>query len=275
MRKYFIYCRKSSEEQTKQVQSLSTQKRLLADVVKHNSLHVVDSFFESKSAKDPNNRPVFLKMIERIRTGDANSILVLHTDRLSRNLAEAGVLINLFDTGILKEIRTPTNIYQASRDFFYAGFDFLVATQYSRDLSIKVKEGVESKLKKGIYPAYAPIGYLNRDGGIVPDPNTVHHIQTLYTLAGTGEYSLKDMTETLFNAGFRSRSNKKVYKSKIQSILNNPIYYGTIRYAGKEYPGIHEPIISKAQFDRAKTALENRLRPKKQKHDFLYRSYLT
>lgn len=65
--KYFIYCRKSSEEGNRQAQSLETQQRILLDYVNQQKLEVVDIIKESKSASKDRNRPLFAQMLERLR----------------------------------------------------------------------------------------------------------------------------------------------------------------------------------------------------------------
>lgn len=61
--KYFIYCRKSSEEEERQALSIESQLQELRDYARKNDLLVVDVFTESKSARKPNNRPVFKEML--------------------------------------------------------------------------------------------------------------------------------------------------------------------------------------------------------------------
>lgn len=95
--KYFIYCRRSSEEESKQVQSLETQERELLDYASKYNLQIKEVIKESKSAKTDGNRALFTKMLESISHGEANGLLVLHIDRLSRNGIESGKLIKLFE----------------------------------------------------------------------------------------------------------------------------------------------------------------------------------
>ena len=72
--KYFIYARKSSESEDRQVQSIESQVEELQKLAKNSSLAVVNIFSESKSAKAP-ERPIFEEMLSRIRAGEANGIL--------------------------------------------------------------------------------------------------------------------------------------------------------------------------------------------------------
>lgn len=275
--KYFVYCRKSSEENSRQTQSLETQQRILIDLATKLKLEIVDIIRESKSAKDDHNRPLFTSMLERITNGEANGILIVHTDRLARNFIDAGYIIKFLESGVLKEVRTPSSVFNNVPSLLYMGFDFVFAAHYSRDLSVKVKAGNETKLLKGEYPTYAPIGYINiRPGkGIEPDPIRAPFISKAFELYATGEYSLKKLNENLMNDGFRSRKGGKKSDSSLHRILTNPEYYGVIRRKGKLYPGKHRPLVSQAIFNQVQDIIHGRGRPRKQKHNFTYRDFLT
>ncbi|MBN2286828.1 MAG: recombinase family protein, partial [Tissierellales bacterium] len=275
--KYFIYCRKSSEEETKQVQSLETQETELIAYATKNNLQIVQVFKESKSAKDDGNRPLFAEMLKRVRTGEANAILVLHTDRLSRNFIEAGKITKLFDEGTLVEIRTPTQTFNLVHDMVYMGIDFVFASHYSRNLSVRVKEGIKTKLSKGEFPSYAPLGYLNKDSNIVPDPARANYIVRAFKMYASGDYSIPDIANILYEEGFRSRAGNKVTKSSVHRILHDPVYYGVIQRKGKLYKGSYESILDKSLYDSVQDVFsgKNKARPKKpEKRYFLYRKYL-
>jgi len=103
---YFMYCRKSSEDSARQVQSIENQKEIMSKLAHDMGLNVVDIFTESRSAKEPGNRPRFEKMLERIRDGDANGILCWKIDRLSRNPVDSGTLQWMLQKQIIKSIQT-------------------------------------------------------------------------------------------------------------------------------------------------------------------------
>lgn len=135
--RYFIYCRKSSEEEGKQLQSLETQERILTDYARLHSLDIVDIIKERKSAKTDGKRPKFSLMLDRLEKGDADSILVIDTDRLTRNLVEGAKLLDMFAKGTLKEIRTRNMVY-ASLESLNSLIDKIAsATKYSRELQIR------------------------------------------------------------------------------------------------------------------------------------------
>lgn len=274
--KYFMYCRKSSEEDSRQTQSLDTQRRILTEFARSNKLHVVDIITESKSAKEDGNRPLFTNMLKRITAREADCILAVHTDRLARNFIEAGQIIKLIETKQLKEVRTPQTTYNSVPSLLYMGFDFVFAAHYSRDLSEKVRAGNQSKLLAGEYPTYAPLGYLNvpPGRGIIPDPLRAPAIQRAFELYSTGEHSVQSLAKVLRDEGLRSRLGKVLVPSTVHRILTNPEYYGVIRRKGTLYAGKHEPLITQVLFETVQAIIENRSRPRKQIHAFTYRDFL-
>lgn len=271
--KYLGYCRKSSEEDSKQTQSIETQKRILRKFAVDQSIDLVDILIEKRSAKDDGNRPVFQQLLDRIQAGDANALFVAHIDRISRNEIESGIIVKLLSTGKLVEVRTPSRIYH-HQDILYLNIEFAFASDYSRRLSARVLEGIESKLQKGEYPRSAPLGYLNRDGKIYPDPRFSTKIVELFELYSTGRYSLKQITQEMFTRGLRTKTGSRLVKSAIHRRLQDPIYYGAIRYNDRLFQGIHKPIISKSLFDRVQDVMAGKARPQQVKHDFMYRDYL-
>lgn len=274
--RYILYCRKSSEDDSRQIQSLDTQERILSEMARKDNLQIIDCVKESKSARTDQNRPLFALMLERIQAGEADAILVVHTDRLARNMIDAGYIIKMIEAESLKEVRTPTTVFHDAPSLTYMGFDFVFASHYSRDLSVKVKAGNDSKLLKGEYPSYAPIGYINIQPGkgIELDPIRAPFITRAFELFATSDYSVKTLAKLLATEGFRSRSGKKLGSSSIHRLLTNPEYYGVIRRNRQLYKGIHQPLISFQVFTLVQEIISGRSRPRKQKHNFTFRDFL-
>ncbi len=271
--KYFIYNRKSSEEEGKQLQSLITQKLINLENAKLHNLVVVDIICEKKSAKEPYQRPEFTGMLKRIEKGEADGILVVDGDRLTRNLVEGAILLDMFAKGTLKEIRTRSMVYSSLESLNSLIDKIASATKWSRELQIKVLDGNVTKLSRREYPSNAILGYKNIPGNIIPDERAIY-ITELCELFSTGEYSLKTLTKLMYEKGLRSRKGNKVQKSVIQRILKNPEYYGVIRRNKKIYPGSHIPLTNVAIFNRNQEILSGRFNGKKQKHIFLYRDHV-
>ena len=77
MTKYFIYCRKSSEDEERQILSIEAQLTELREYAKQQGLFIVREYYESKTAKEP-GRVVFNEMLGEIEKGTAQGILAWH-----------------------------------------------------------------------------------------------------------------------------------------------------------------------------------------------------
>ena len=104
--KYFAYCRKSTEDEDRQVLSLDSQENELKELAEYHGLKVVKTFRESKSAKAPDKRPVFAEMIARIKSGEASGILCWKVDRLSRNPIDSATIQWLLQQESIRSIHT-------------------------------------------------------------------------------------------------------------------------------------------------------------------------
>ena len=109
--KYIIYCRKSSEQEDRQVLSIESQRKELEDVAKREKLKIVEIIEESHSAKKL-GRPKFAELTKKIDSGFANGLLVWNASRISRNSIDTGKVVYLMDEGKLLEVRTPSQMFR-------------------------------------------------------------------------------------------------------------------------------------------------------------------
>lgn len=276
--KYFIYCRKSSDDEDRQILSIESQLRELKEYALKYNLQVVDILTESKSAHYP-GREVFDEVLVRIKSREANALLVWHANRIARNSKDGGEVIWLMDSGVIGQIDTPSKQYfNTPDDKFYLSLEFSMAKKSSDDLSVVVKRGIRQKYERGEYPNYAPIGYTNTKingvTNISPDPERKDMVIRLFNEYSSGKYSLGQMTDEIFTWGLRTRKGKPVSKSHLHRILQNPIYYGVYEHAGELHNGTYEPLISKRLFDDLQIVLHNKAKPKKITNDWPYAALL-
>jgi len=275
--KYILYVRKSSEGDERQVKSLEDQIAVLTGLAKRQILKVAKIFEERKSAKDPGNRPEFLKMIEMIEAGTANAILCWKYDRLTRNALEDGKLKWLLQQGVIKIISTIDRDYRPDDNALLLSIEGGMANQYIRDLSRNVKRGVESKRQKGQFPHRARMGYINKGRIVVPDPDRFCICQKLCQLFLTGNYSILQIRDIGNNEyGFRTRKTKrnggkKLSKARLYEMFRSPFYKGTYTFNGNTYKLNHEPMITEEEYDRIQAILGGKNKPRRKSHDFAYR----
>ena len=105
--KYFLYARKSTEDDDKQVMSIPAQLVELREFASRENLEILEEFQESKSAKSP-GREVFGEMMVRIEKIGNVGILAWHPDRLARNSIDGGRIIYAVDTSKIVSLRFPT-----------------------------------------------------------------------------------------------------------------------------------------------------------------------
>ena len=275
--KYILYCRKSSEDKGKQILSLESQVTEMKKLAVNLGLEITKVYTESKSAKKPDDRPLFSEMVKQIQQNknDDLGILCWKIDRLSRNPIDSATIQWLLQQGNIKIIQTIDRQYLPSDNVVLFSVESGMANQYILDLSKNVKRGILTKLEKGGWPNLAPLGYLNDGkGGIVIDKARTKYIEKIFTLYNEGDKSVKEISDILFKQGFRSRAGNKYHKSKVHKILNDSFYCGIMTKNGKQYLGNHEPIISKKLFDSVQEVLNKKANTKKQKLYFTYRGVL-
>ena len=161
MTKYIAYCRKSTDDDNKQILSIEAQVTELKEYAKKENLEIFLLLTESKTAKKP-GREVFEKMLKIIEKGEANGIISWNPDRLVRNSIDGGKIIYLLDTGKLQSLKFPTHWFENTpQGRFMLSIAFGQAKYYIDNLSENVKRGLRQKLRNGVFPGKAPYGYFN------------------------------------------------------------------------------------------------------------------
>jgi site-specific DNA recombinase len=267
--KYFIYCRKSTDDGERQVRSIGDQLAEARELASREGIEVVDVLMEKQTAKKP-GRPVFNTMLERIEKGEASGILAWHPDRLARNSLDGGRIIWLVDTGVIQGLKFPSYRFDITpQGKLSLAIEFGISKYYVDKLSEDIKRGHRRKVADGIWPTIAPIGYVNDQvkRHIVPDSERAPLIRKIFELYATGTYTLDRLEETMTELGLTNGrgikfKNQPLSRSQIDRIIKNPIYYGTFTYNGEQHEGKHEPIITKALFDECQKVIERRSQPK-------------
>lgn len=284
--RYFIYARKSSESEDRQIQSIPDQvdrmKRLAGEG--EHKLHIVEIYTEQKSAKAPGNRPVFEEMLKRIEVGDAEGILCWQLNRLSRNPIDSGRVQWMLQNSTIKLIQTIEREYRPEDNALLFSVESGMANQYIQELRRNAVRGMQSKLEKGWYPGSAPIGYLNvgeqGDATITRDPARFDAIRKMWDLMLTGVHTPPQILKIVNDEwGFMTRKTKRtggkqLSRSNLYKMFTNPFYAGNMEFNGQTYPGKHEPMITWTEYDRVQMLLGRKGKPRPKKHTFAFTGFI-
>lgn len=274
--RYFVYCRKSTEAEDRQILSIDSQEaELRRAFFDRPEIEIIETCRESFSAKAP-GRPIFNEMIERIERGEADGILAWHPDRLARNSIDGGRIIYLLDRKVLKDLKFATFSFENSSQGKLMLQVLLGFSKYYVDsLSENVKRGNRAKIALGWRPNMAPIGYLNEKNfrTIVPDHERFPLIRKLFDHALTGSYSLRALREESIRWGLRTPQRRRIggkYISiaAIYRVLTNPFYAGLLVWNGEISRGAHQPMVTIEEFDRVRRLLARPGKPTPQKYTF-------
>ena len=279
---YYLYARKSSESDDRQMQSIDDQIDRLKQLAKDKGLIIKKVLTESKSGKKPHVRPVFDAMMESIEKGEVGGIICWQINRLSRNPVDSGRIQWLLQQGILESIQTPDRAYKPEDNTLLFSVESGMANQFIIDLRKNTMRGMESKLEKGWAPILAPIGYLNdkEKHTIFKDAEKFPLIRKMWDLMLTGSYSATQVLEIatndwgLLTKEYKRRGGGELTQSGVYRMFTNIFYTGLFLWAGKQYQGNHEPMITMAEYDRVQELLGRTTNARPQKHSFPFTGFI-
>lgn len=240
IKRVFLYLRRSTSESSgKQVRSIEDQREACLQMAERLGLKIIETFSEDKSARKPDQRPEFKKMLKSLSYKSpskrrADGVLAYHPDRLSRNAKEAGLFIQLLDDQLIKDCFFPaypfTNHAVGHEHLFLV---FGQAKAYTDRLVHIVRRGVQSREAEGaqLYPIRFGYQKLREVPDQpkrcslfpVPKEEEFEAIKTVFKLALEGHSTAKISEHLKAHFGHLER---QFNKASVHQWLNDRFYHG-------------------------------------------------
>lgn len=273
MKRCYAYIRVSTVKQGDGV-SLEAQQEAITAFASRENLQIIE-WFEEKETAAKCGRPIFTRMVRDLRRGQADALIVHKLDRLTRTLKEYSLIGDLIDDGIDVHTAVDSLDFRSRGGRLTAEIQAVIAADYIRNLREECLKGMNGRLKQGLYPFRAPIGYLDNGRGQPKtlDPIRAPLVKKAFELYSTGQYSMKTLWPEMQRRGLTNRVGGKLSLHGLETLLGNSFYTGVIhiKRTGDTYPGIHERLISPALYQRVQDLKAGKSGPKVTRHNHTYR----
>jgi len=238
--RFVIYARKSTNDEEHQVKSIPEQ---LADIdryvkSKENEFDVCPiPVLEKESAKFSGIRPLFKQMLKDIEIGKYDGIIAWHPDRLARNMMEAGIIIDMLDKGIIRDLRFSNfNFDNSSSGKLSLGIAFVMSKQYTDHLTEQINRGNKYHVERGSSIGRDKHGYYrDENNNYRPDGKNFDLICKAWKMRIEGDgMNLSEIAEYLNKNNYEKAQgvggkNHKLYNMTEKTL--SPLFKDTL-YAG-------------------------------------------
>lgn len=273
MKQCFAYVRVSTPKQKEFGVSPEAQKEAIVRYAEQHDIAIVQWFEEVKTAAKTGRRE-FTKMLTLLKLGKVDGVVIHKIDRSARNLRDWVTLGELIDAGVTVYFANENLDLHTRGGRLSADIQAVVAADFIRNLSEETRKGFLGRLRQGIYPLGAPLGYRNHGKGKAKTIERVRGplVRLTFELYDSGRYNLLELSDEMHRRGLRNRRNGTVTRNGLSTILNNPFYCGLIRIQkwGETFTGVHAPLIPVSLYKRVQDRLKGRMHTKAVRHRFIY-----
>jgi site-specific DNA recombinase len=266
-----IYTRKSSEDGLEQeFNSLHAQRESCAAYIasqKHEGWVLVSEPYDDGGLSGGSlERPALQRLLDDVRVGRVDQIVVYKIDRLTRSLADFAKIVDVLDAAgasfvsVTQSFNTATSMGRLTLNML------LSFAQFEREVTAeRIRDKIAASKRKGLWMGgQVPLGYEPDGRTLKINDTEAEVIRTLYELyerLGT----IREVKAEAERLGLRSRRRETsddrltggnlFNRGHIHHILTNPLYAGRIRHRDKVHDGQHTPIIDPERWDRIQLQL--------------------
>ncbi|MEM5473870.1 recombinase family protein [Hoeflea sp. AS60] len=266
-----VYTRKSTEEGLDQdFNSLDAQREACeAFIASQASLGwklVPDRYDDGGISGGTMERPALQRMLEDIKAGRIDVVVVYKIDRLTRSLMDFAKIVDILDSknvsfaAVTQAFNTTTSMGRLTLNVL------LSFAQFEREVTAeRIRDKIAASKKKGIWMGGAvPFGYRVENRKLLineDEAKTVRLLFSRYCELKSVRLLSEEATRLKLTTPRTLRRNGKPYgagifeRTFLHRLLSNPIYVGKIRHKDAIYKGEQQPIIDPQLFETVRDLL--------------------
>ena len=262
-----IYTRKSTEEgldmdyNTLDAQREAGEKYI--EAMRGEGWRIIPEQYDDGGYSGGNmERPALKRLIQDIKDGRIDIVVVYKVDRLSRSLTDFAKLVEVLDASDTSFVSV-TQHFNTKDSMGRLTLNILLSfAQFEREVTgERIRDKFASSKMKGMWMGGPPpLGYDVADRKLVTNPTEVKLVNHAFErFIALGSVAL--LAAELNNAGYRTKSYISRAKKPVggrpftinplMTLLKNRLYLGDVHHKGKYYPGQHKPIITHEVFAKA------------------------
>ena len=267
-----VYTRKSTEEGLEQeFNSLDAQRESCEAYIKsqqHEGWKLLPGQYDDGGISGGTmKRPALQSLLDEVRAGRVDIIVVYKVDRLTRALSDFAKMVELFDehdvsfVSVTQQFNTTTSMGRLTLNVL------LSFAQFEREVTAeRVRDKIAASKRKGMWMGGpVPLGYDSVDKKLVVNDADAETVRTLFSLY-LEQGNVRLMKREADRRGLRSKL--RVYKGgrktgggcftrgHLYRLLSNPVYVGDVIHKEERYNGAHDPIIDRATWDAVQAQLK-------------------
>jgi DNA invertase Pin-like site-specific DNA recombinase len=267
-----IYTRKSTDHNLDlEFNSLDAQREACEAFIKsqaHEGWRLVPDRYDDGAFSGASlERPALQLLLDEVRGGRIDTIVVYKVDRLTRSLADFAKLVELFDRHDVSFVSV-TQSFNTTSSMGRLTLNVLLSfAQFEREvIGERVRDKIAASKRKGLWVGGpVPLGYKSVDKKLVVVPEMAERVRKIFaSYVELGSLGL--LAKELDRQGIRSLSGRPKTSTRgiampismagVANLLRNPFYVGDVVYRGHVARGDHEPIIDRDLFEAAQRILD-------------------
>ncbi len=277
-KRFLALARVSSREQEREGFSLEVQVETLTRYATEHDGEIFKLFRIAETATKPDERRTFKELLgyAKDHAAEIDAVLFFKVDRAARNLFDYVELERLEDEHGVKVVYVtqPTENTPAGRMMRRTLAN--MASFYTEQQSLDVRDGLERRVKSGLFVGKAPFGYRNvrHDGRslVEVDPRAAAAVRRAFDLYAFHGHTIDSLLDQLDAEGVVYTAKcRRFTRSKLHTMLRDRAYLGEVAYRGHWHEGTHEPLIDRATFDRVQQLLGGQIY---RSHELTYAGHL-